>query len=57
VANHRESRHGDDGDELAATGRNGETGLPYGERSWIDRLAARLKLDLTIRPRGRPRKL
>ena len=36
--------------------RSGETGLPYGERWWIDRLAKRLKLKLAIRPRGRTRK-
>ena len=42
--------------ELASIRRSGETGLPYGERSWVDRLCRRLKLDLTIRPRGRPRK-
>lgn len=43
-------------EELAAIRRSGATGLPYGEVGWVDRLAARLKLDLTIRPRGRPRK-
>ena len=42
--------------ELAAIRRSSETGLPYGERTWVDRLCRRLKLDLTIRPRGRPRK-
>jgi putative transposase len=42
--------------ELTAIRRSSETGLPYGERCWIDRLCRRLKLDLTIRPRGRPRK-
>ena len=42
-------------DELAAIRRSSETGLPYGQARWIDRLARRLKLDLTIRPRGRPR--
>ena len=45
-----------DADELAAIRRSGETGLPYGASSWIERLARRLKFDLTIRPRGRPRK-
>jgi putative transposase len=45
-----------DAAELAAIRRSGETGLPYGEQSWIDRLCRRLQLDLTIRPRGRPRK-
>ena len=42
--------------ELAAIRRSSATGLPYGEGGWVDRLARRLKLDLTIRPRGRPRK-
>jgi len=42
--------------ELAAIRRSSETGLPYGESAWVDRLCRRLKLDLTIRPRGRPRK-
>jgi putative transposase len=46
-----------DANELAAIRRSSETGLPYGERSWIDKLCKRLKLDLTIRPRGRPKKL
>jgi putative transposase len=42
--------------ELAAIRRSNETGLPYGESGWVDRLCRRMKLDLTIRPRGRPRK-
>jgi len=42
--------------ELAAIRRSTETGLPYGDRTGVDRLCGRLKLDLTIRPRGRPRK-
>jgi putative transposase len=45
-----------DADELADIRRSSETSLPYGERSWIERLSRSLKLDLTIRPRGRPRK-
>lgn len=36
--------------------RSVESGLPYGDESWIKRLAKKLDLDLTIRPRGRPRK-
>ncbi|HEY2839279.1 MAG TPA: transposase [Pirellulales bacterium] len=40
---------------LAAVRRSGETGLPYGDPKWIKRLAKKLQLDLTIRPRGRPR--
>ena len=42
--------------ELAAIRRSSETGLPYGEKAWVNRLCRELKLDLTIRPRGRPRK-
>jgi putative transposase len=45
-----------DADELAAIRRSSESGLPYGENSWVDKLCRRLKLDLTIRPRGRPKK-
>ena len=36
--------------------RSNESGLPYGDAGWVAKLAKRLKLDLTIRPRGRPRK-
>jgi REP-associated tyrosine transposase len=36
--------------------RSSATGLPYGDQSWVERLAKKLHLDLTIRPRGRPRK-
>ncbi len=39
-----------------AVRRSVETGLPYGDQSWVTRLASKLNLDLTIRPRGRPRK-
>jgi len=42
--------------ELAAIRRSKETGLPFGEPRWVDRLCAKLKLALTIRPCGRPRK-
>ncbi len=31
-------------------------GAPLGEDAWRQQMAARLKLDLTLRPRGRPRK-
>jgi hypothetical protein len=41
---------------LAAIRRSSATGLPYGDDRWVDRLARKLGLDLTIRPRGRPRK-
>ena len=39
---------------LAAIRRSNASGLPYGDRAWVKRLATKLKLDLTIRPRGRP---
>ena len=42
--------------QLAAIRRSCATGLPYGTSAWVKRLANRLDLDLTIRPRGRPRK-
>jgi putative transposase len=41
--------------ELAALRRSNATGLPFGTWSWVNRLSRRLKLDLTIRSRGRPR--
>ena len=41
---------------LAAIRRSLGTGLPYGDERWVDRLARKLGLDLTIRPRGCPRK-
>jgi putative transposase len=41
--------------ELAAIRRSSASGLPFGDRRWVDRLGKRLHLDLTIRPRGRPR--
>jgi putative transposase len=41
---------------LARIRRSAITGLPYGSDAWVNRLAKRLDLDLTIRPRGRPRK-
>ena len=43
-------------DELSAIRRASATGLPYGAAAWINRLSRRLNLNLTIRPRGRPRK-
>lgn len=41
---------------LAQVRRSSDRGLPYGDETWVQRLAKRLDLDLTIRPRGRPRK-
>ena len=40
----------------AAIRRSNTTGLPYGSDAWVNRLAKKLDLDLTIRPRGRPPK-
>jgi putative transposase len=42
--------------QLAAIRRASLTGLPFGDAAWVQRLSGRLDLDLTIRPRGRPRK-
>ena len=42
-------------EEVAAIRRSVERSLPYGDRPWVERLSAKLGLDLTIRPRGRPR--
>jgi putative transposase len=44
-----------DGRAEAAVRRSVQTGLPYGDRKWVERLAKRTGLELTIRPRGRPR--
>lgn len=43
-------------EELTAIRRSCSSGLPFGEPAWVEGLSARLGLDLTIRPRGRPRK-
>ena len=48
-------RHPDE-DEAQAISRSISSGLPYGSENWIKALARKLKLDLTVRPRGRPRK-
>ena len=41
---------------LDAIRRSNATGMPYGDEALTKRLAKRLEMDLTIRPRGRPRK-
>jgi putative transposase len=46
-----------EGQAEAAVRRSVQTGLPYGERVWVERLAKRLGVDLVTRPRGRPRKV
>jgi putative transposase len=43
-------------EELAFLRRSTQTGLPYGHPAWVEQLGQRLGLDLTVRPRGRPRK-
>jgi putative transposase len=42
--------------ELAALRRSVQRGQPYGEASWVRRLAGKLGLESTLRPRGRPPK-
>jgi hypothetical protein len=32
-------------------------GRPYGKPEWVERVAGRLGLAFTLRPRGRPRKI
>ena len=44
-------------EELSALRRSNTTGLPFGSSAWVERLGKALDLDLTIRPRGRPRKV
>jgi putative transposase len=36
--------------------RSVQRGQPYGDESWARRVAVRLGLESTFRPRGRPRK-
>jgi len=42
--------------ELAALRRSVQRGRPYGSDAWCKRTIARLGLEWTVRPRGRPRK-
>lgn len=42
--------------ELAALRRCVQRGTPYGSDTWITNAAARLGLEFTLRPRGRPKK-
>ncbi|MBI2481870.1 MAG: transposase [Planctomycetia bacterium] len=44
-----------DADELAAIRRSVERSLPFGSEAWVEKLSKNLELDLTIRPRGRPK--
>jgi putative transposase len=42
--------------EVAAMKRSLERGAPFGSDRWVGRIARRLGLESTLRPRGRPRK-
>jgi putative transposase len=42
--------------ELAALRRSIARGTPYGDERWMRRIAKRLGLESSLRPRGRPRK-
>ena len=45
------------GRELQAVRRSITSGRPYGEEGWVETMAKRIGLNLTLRPRGRPRKV
>jgi len=42
--------------ELAALRQSVQRGQPFGEATWVQRVARRLGLESTLRPRGRPQK-
>jgi putative transposase len=42
--------------ELAAVRQSIQKGQPFGEPAWVQRVARRLGLESTLRPRGRPKK-
>ncbi|MES2792235.1 MAG: hypothetical protein V4719_21640 [Planctomycetota bacterium] len=42
--------------ELAALRRSAARGSPFGDPQWIERVVKQLGLEITLRPRGRPRK-
>lgn len=42
--------------ELDAVRRCVQRGTPFGDETWVSNSAARLGLNSTLRPRGRPRK-
>ena len=43
-------------DEVAAVKQSISRGTPFGSERWTERMAKRLGLESTLRPRGRPRK-
>jgi putative transposase len=42
--------------EVSTLRRSVQRGCPFGEASWSEQMARRLGLEMTLRPRGRPRK-
>jgi putative transposase len=42
--------------EVQALRRSVQRGQPYGDAAWTKRVAARMRLESTLRPRGRPPK-
>ena len=42
--------------EVAALRRSVNRGAPFGESDWTKRIVKRLGLEVTIRPRGRPKR-
>jgi putative transposase len=42
--------------ELEALRHSVQRGRPYGEAVWVERAARKLGLEVTLRPRGRPKK-
>jgi putative transposase len=43
--------------DLAAIRASAHSGRPFGSEDWVDATAKRLSVELTARPRGRPRKV
>ncbi|MEX2174563.1 MAG: hypothetical protein WD872_09385 [Pirellulaceae bacterium] len=41
--------------ELVAIRRSVQRGVPFGDQSWTKRAVAKLGLETTLRPRGRPK--
>jgi putative transposase len=49
-------RAGQDEAEVTAVRQSLQSGRPFGAERWTEKIATRLKIDLTLRPRGRPPK-
>lgn len=41
--------------ELQAVRRSVQRGVPFGDESWTERAVRKLRLQSTLRPRGRPK--